>query len=1090
VNFFFWLLLAVQQPSAALPMALARSKPIEVFARPLSSDSATEQRIGVADEVLWFITPARKMRRYRLGKFVDEIALPAEMDIKPGAASIAPVNAKSVWVLDRDRRALWRLRDGAWAGPFPIGEKVFGAAALPDGSVAIGTPNHSSSAFAVVSPDGQIIRRFGGRLTPPAFALTQSSNTWLLATSASGDVFAAHVYRPILRRYDSAGKLKWERMPAIEPIPQMESARHAAEAELRTNAVTCCFEAKLIRFATNLVATNIGVAVRFGTAPRLDVFDENGEWQRSLGVPVSDGPTSAWLNAGVVAADGGLVACELSHLVMYPVASLSSALRGVVVGPDRHPIDGAAVSVKLVNGTRLKAKTTPAGSFIISGLPAAAGGEVRVTADGFLDFAKTGILADIMASPIALAPEARQCVVVSDGATRKSIEHFWLSVGRIEEGTGRISRNMGRQQEFSVSDGKACLSSPVTPPLSVRVRADGYATKEVIVSDPASQVVDVPLSREARLSVRLRDESRASIANAKVYVQSATVEKRTSLVLTDDVIATSDHDGIAALKGLSPDEYRVSVEHPNYIAVEKTAHLASGDNSLDVLLERGTDIVAVVTAGSERVADAVVRAEGQGQKLLDKLECKTGPDGTCTISGAPPGRYLVQAIASGRTRASQSLVVAPGDQRRAVEIHVGSAIRLLGHVSGMAAYTDAELDFQIMKPGVPAVSVPVDPNGTFRVNEAPSGVVNIWLYERKGNSALLYKSVEIPDAPEYNLELELPPPLTLRGRVTSAGSACAACNLTFDLLGSQFGRPSRRVNATIDGSFVVQLPVAGSYRATVVDSSTNASLVRLEHLNTSSTVNYDLGGDTMTVNVTDISRHAVAGAMVEVSTEAGALGSQTTDSAGVARFTSVVQGRYRVNATLRGRIASQVLDVDGNTNVDLQLPDTAPLQLRVVDAGSALAVPMISARVISARGEVTVARSVIGSNGLFVVPGFQAEPLTVVISARGYSVRTIRGLTLSSEAQTIAMKTDNRGFMVQVSDSIQPCRFEVRDASGLPIALNVEMNPGPAPLFVRDAAFFSMEAGTFTAILYDCNGKQLAQTFQLAPGQTPVVRFK
>lgn len=1084
---FFSAAVSAYSQMRAIPATLTESHTLQTFRQPLTPEHTSERRVSSANGVIWFITPDGSVRRYVDGRaFGADVPLPEVLKTgRPGSLAIAPVDRDSAWVIDRDTETLWRVAQGKWIGPFHTGEPVGSSAARPDGFLILNTLAHSTHEFSVISPAGAIVTRFGDRLQAPAAALDRYANSWVVAVTPSGDVIVAHAFRPLLRRYDRTGKLVWEKPIALPSLRELDEARKEADATIRSNVQTCCIEAKLVRYASDVLVTGPEIAIRYGFNSTLEVFGDDGVWKRTTGINVPPNPLG-WPLAGLGIVGDQLAACELTRLAIYGPDRAGQEIHGRVVDSNRKPVGGANVMIRTSNGSLINVTATAEGALSIRGLSRKTAGEVRVNAEGFLEYRRNGLLSQIFASPISLQNEPLQCVVVTD-EDGKPITRFRLQVGRLASSAESVTRGGGRTREFSSKDGKGCVKTPVSPPLFARVWADGYATREVTISEPTT--TEIRLSPEAKLVAQIHDDASQPVSDGRLFAQLASTEKRAALAIPGDMITTAGADGVAQLNGLSADEYRVVVEHPKFLRFEKRIRLEKGTNNVDVLLDRGCEITARVTSAAQRVAGAIVRAEGQGQRLTHSLECTTAADGTCSIAGAAPGRYFIHAEAAGRSRGQQTLVVAPDQRSTSVDIRLEDAVTLVGQVRGVDLYPETPLDLLVGKPGVPTLASPVSPTGDFRIDEAPSGQVNVWVAERGRNSTLLYKSLEIPNDPEYNLIIDLPRPIALSGRITLAGAGCGDCSLSLQLLGSEIGRPLRKAIVQSDGSFAVRLPDAGSYRATATDPLSGASVVRIEQIVEDRNEDFALGDSSLRVTVLEESGDPAASALVEVSTSAGRVASLTADDLGSARFSSLTAGHYVVIASLTGRAASHEIDVSGQSTMELRLPDNTPLHLRVLDAVSGFSLPMISARVTSARGETTTRSDLIANDGLFELPSFTTQPMTVVLSARGYALKTLRGVVGADVPVVVLMMPGGRSFTVHIADTIKPCGFEVRDASGNALALSLDSDPGPVPLFVRNAVFYSMEPGTYTAVLYDCTGRPFAHEMRLAPGLTPAVSF-
>jgi hypothetical protein len=230
-------------------------------------------------------------------------------------------------------------------------------------------------------------------------------------------------------------------------------------------------------------------------------------------------------------------------------------------------------------------------------------------------------------------------------------------------------------------------------------------------------------------------------------------------------------------------------------------------------------------------------------------------------------------------------------------------------------------------------------------------------------------------------------------------------------------------------------------------------------------------------------------AAVDISEGGASLTDLSTDASGVANFPSLTAGQYRVTASAGGRAASRQVTVSGETALEVRLPNNDPLKLRVIDARSAIPLTLISARVISAAGEVALARPTMDTDGVFTLTSFEAQPLTIVLSATGYATKTIRGIRPSEQPIPVSLIPDGRSFSVEIAGSVRPCTLEIDDARGQPIAISTSFNPGPFPFSVRNAAFNGLESGSYMAALRDCNGRTFTAAVTLVPGSTPIIHF-
>jgi hypothetical protein len=720
-------------PAAEFEIAplLTDSRTISRFETPISPTQVGEVRISSAPGTIWLVSASEKLARYSAesASLEQQWQLPPALKaVQAGSLAIAAVDHDAVWVVDRAGGSMQLFDHGVWYGPFIAGDRLGGIAARRDRSLVVNTPWHSTYAFAVISSAGQVVRRFGVRLSFQAAALEHFANTWILGTTANGEILAAHAHRNLVRRYAGpAETLRWEKELALPSLEPLDLAREKAEADVRSNPGTCCIEAKLIHYATQLLVRGESFAIRYGFNTKIDTFDVEGRWLRTISITTPPDPRG-WLTAGLAFTRHGLLAFELQRLAIYEPSRSLEEVRGIIVDPEGKGVGEARVDIRSGGGAPIAIKSAPDGTIRLRGLAPAGMATLEVNATSFLRLMRSGTLAEILATPLRLERQPKICVSVRDSAERPVLR-FHLEIGHAESGASTITRSKGQDRDVVSDGGRACLDSPLPLPLYVRVGASGFATREVTISNP-SEAIDLHLSPEARLQVRVRNEGDDPVAQVRLLIFPTLDEKRASYAISDDMTGTTAEDGMARFAALPAADYRIVAEHPQYLAAETKVSTTEGPNEVTVTLAHGTSMAVTVSSRGNRVPNASVHAEGAGQSLAHALECTTSVDGTCTIEAVAPGRYSVRALASGQARAQQRTSIAPGERNVAVTVDLTPATTLVGRVHGIENYPGTTLALSVVKPGVPSSTTPVSASGEFRMSEAPTGSVSVWVIEQ------------------------------------------------------------------------------------------------------------------------------------------------------------------------------------------------------------------------------------------------------------------------------------------------------------------------------------------------------------------------
>ncbi|HEX2121518.1 MAG TPA: carboxypeptidase-like regulatory domain-containing protein, partial [Thermoanaerobaculia bacterium] len=1000
--------------------------------------------------------------------------------------SLAASSPEHAWAIDYGRGRVWKLSGGTTAGPWLLGETIAAALALPDGRLIVNTRDHPTAAFALVGDGGTIVRRFGARRPSLITALSKIDNSWVLAHLGRGRFVAVHGYEPLLRVYRADGTMESEAVLKSDTVDRLRTRQSELASKLMAHADTCCVEAEHVRFA-NEVESRGGrsFAVRFGAANVLEEFDLRGSLIATHALPAAreDDP----LFAGLVFTNEGIVAGRDGGIVLYPRQSGADRIAGRALLADGAPAAGAKIAIRLSAGGYAVVHTSADGTFQISGLAPAAAARVSASLENHLPEEREGTLAEIVQQPFRLRPVPAQCVTVLDRDTNRPVADFSLTLLRRRTASAAASYESSAPKHISDASGQGCVTASWPPPWRVRIEAERYADYEQPLESAAP--VEVRLAPEARLTLTVRSGD-APVEGATVTLEPADQPEQTFRILAADDRQSTDREGTARFTGLGEGSVRVTVQHPDYLPSRKTVEVTAGDNEYAATLSKGArGVVEVVSTSSQPVADAEIQLDPEGHLLADAIRCTTGSDGRCTLEPLPPGRFSIVAAAPGFARSRRPFDVRPESDSVAVRMELRRAVTLDGRVVGLERYPGADLSVSVSPLGSPVQRIPIAADGTFKVNEVPSGTMSVAVDDRR--SAILYERVDVPDVPQYTLTLQLPEPLLVRGRITRDGRGCGSCSLLFTRAGAESARASAKATVAPDGRYEARLPTRGLYTATAEHAQTQARAAETVAVSGDLQRDFELGGATLTVRVLDSERKPVARAAVAVTNAGVAVGEATTNEEGVAHFSAIPRGTYAVVASGREASASRTTTISVQpVELELVLPPRQVVTLRIVGATTGLPVPSIDARVISGARRAVHPRIVPDERGVFTIPLFDPAPATVVLQAPGYAVKTLPNATARAGEQVVSLQP-RKTFAVEVAARLRPCSFALLDLSGTPLALAFHSDPGPTPLVVHEATFNWTEPGTYVARLETCDGRRHEQPLSLVPGPaTPVVRFE
>ncbi len=1013
---------------------------------------------------------------------------------------LVPFGTNRIWLIDRESRQIWRLIDGAWQGPRAVGEQVESAVAHPGGGLIFNTPRHEQFVFARTDLLGLVVSRFGERKRSRFAPQDSIMNTWVLTMAANGDIVAAQKYGGLLRRYDSTGRLLWERLPDAPILRLFERARLLAEAELRIDPVTACYSCKRVDFADLITEGPDGsLWIHFGGRSSLDRFDSAGNWLETVFVDQTGGDEArdgSWHPAGVLISDQNLLTVEPEGLIAYWSVS-TTILEGFVTDENSNPVHAATVAVIGEEQMITQIAANVEGRFVVR--PDSANDVVRliVRADGFQETTVEGPLKDLLSVPIVLEAALVQCIRVVDERTLGPVPDYRATLIRNPISATTVSRIEGIPVAVVDNDGEACLEARWPPPWLIQIDAPSYATGELRVQEWQSQPVEIQLQEGSRLAVIITDDGDKPVSEVKLLLLTPEQASASALAISDSRVSETDNAGRTEWSAVAEGTYRIKATHPDYLLAEWQVEVAAGSNEQTFTLKSGATVLFSVTTGSGHpIPEARVGLDPKGGVRLSRpLECVTDEAGQCQVQAVPVAQYKAHVVAVSYVGSIRNVAVDPGELEEELLIELRRGVRLTGSLLGTDQFGDTRFDLSIFAPGARTIRAPVAPDGTFAVNQVPGGTVTIKVRDRDSPLQFAMKVIEISeDDAETDVLLELPAALLIRGSIRGEEGPCTRCTITWQQMSAGLTRGRRSSSADAHGRYELRLPSAGVFAVDVQSAEGTLLLSDEVEVRASRSVDFEISASTLSGQVHTAYGDPASKAQVQVFF--GDLAREThrsvADHEGRYRLTGLPRGEVRLTVSLDGAAVSKSLHWDGSDReIDLVLQRRRVVRLRLKDEETGQPLAGASVLVVGADGSVSrFVRIRANEEGVIEVPAIESGPLTVVIQARGYGLKNLFGIESGERPIPVSMHASVRSFTVEVRESSGgPCALELIGANRYPMALHGEYPPGPVPFTNSMGLLHGFEEGDYSLVLHFCDGRSASQPLHLAVGSTPHVVF-
>lgn len=347
---------------------------------------------------------------------------------------------------------------------------------------------------------------------------------------------------------------------------------------------------------------------------------------------------------------------------------LGHCIEGVVLGPDRAPVEGVymeAVSYQTAMSSKGVTWTDADGQFSICDLNE--GTYVLIARrEGFSEVRENRIEAGDGNVMLEMYRQGAVSGQVLANATGELVDSFRISVRQVSANSQVYGRAF-RSQEFQDPDGRFTVHGLEAGTYVLQAMARGFAPtfsdSFVVAQGIETPDVVVRMTMGGRITGRVVDAmTREPVANASIatfdnnYVENPFTELLAGVIprMTADVKARTDEDGVFELSGLNPEVYQLQVSHPEFTRnVLLDQRVADGQN-LDlgtVLMRRGAVLTGTVydsagqpLANSDVQMNAASSATGVPTQMYRTM---TDARGRYEFRNVAEGSYRVTATRGG-----------------------------------------------------------------------------------------------------------------------------------------------------------------------------------------------------------------------------------------------------------------------------------------------------------------------------------------------------------------------------------------------------------------------------------------------------------
>jgi protocatechuate 3,4-dioxygenase beta subunit len=777
---------------------------------------------------------------------------------------------------------------------------------------------------------------------------------------------------------------------------------------------------------------------------------------------------------------GAIVQSTQTTTVNFTLMPSPGSIEGAVSDSQTHlGISGA--TVEALQGFVVLASTTTAGdgTYTLSDL-ASGTYLVRVSAAGYQTTTIGATVVSNIATTVNFSLFGNPGTIA--GVVRTSVSLTPIDSALIEISQGNAS------VASTLTDGLGQYSVPGMAPGTYFVRAivAGYqigSASAIVLSGETTTIDFALLSPPGGIT--------GQITNA---VGGSTIPSTEIAILQGGAVVAStmtDSNGVYTVSTLAPGSYTVQAHAASFQNGSQTATIVAGQTAIVniALAPSPATITGHVTDTSvppHTITGATIAVLDNGIAVATTV---TETDGSYTISGLPPGTYLVRASSPLFETASAGASVSPGGTATVDFALQSSPGFLTGTVTDSATHLAiASVSIDLFQGSTLVASTTTDANGTYRIDGLSSGSytarATATLYQAQSLGAILTSGAET--TVDFVLAVN---PGTIYGTVMDQSTGQPLPNITVEVFQDTILVASTQTD--IDGNYSIGSLAPGTYTVLAKDGYQTQILGATVGAGEHVLVSFQLLANPGTINGTVVAAsNPVGGATVDLLQETTILASTMTSSDGTYTLSGLPPGTYTIRVTHAGyQIASVggTVTAGATTTVDISLLSIEGTLSGHVQTELLTSIGGATIEVIE--GTNVVASTTTNPQGDYVILNLAPQTYTVRAGAVGYQISTQTTTIVTSSTTTVnfTLSADVGAIQGTVTSSLGvPI-----PGAGLTIMVSQESTPVAETVTGADGSYrvSNIAPGTYTIEARATHFQTSAQGAVIESGHETTVDF-